>query len=100
MSKEIIVLIIQLAFGLIVGYFVARKSNAEQPIKGGTLAQVFHYLGAATFVAVAPSVLLNGLVLKLPFLPNVLSAVAMLAVAGVCLIIYAVFEAPKASTVK
>jgi hypothetical protein len=100
MSKEVIVPIIQLAIALILGYFVARKSNAEQPIKGGTLAQVFHYLGAATFVAVGPSVLLNALVLKLPFLPNVLSALAMLAVAGVFLIIYAVFEAPKVSTAK
>ena len=94
MSKEVIVPIIQVAFGLIVGYFVARKSNAEKPIKGGTLAQVFHYLGAATFVAVAPSVLLNGIVLKLHFVPNVLSAMAMLAVAGIFLIIHAVFEAP------
>lgn len=98
MSKEVIVPIIQVAIGLILGYFVARKSNAEQPVKGGTMAQIFHYLGAVTFVGVAPAVLLNALVLKLHFVPNVLSALAMLAVAGVFLIIYAVFEAPKSTS--
>jgi hypothetical protein len=98
MSKEIIVVIIQVAIGIILGYFVARKSNAEKPIKGGTLAQLFHYLGAATFVSVAPSVLLNALVIKVPFLTNVLSALAMLAVAGIFLILHAVFEAPAATS--
>jgi hypothetical protein len=94
MSKEIVVLSIQVAFALIFGYFVASKSNVERPIKGGTVAQVFHYLGAATFVAVAPTVLLNTLVLHIPLLSNVLSALGMLVVAMLCLIVHAVFEAP------
>jgi hypothetical protein len=97
MSKEIVVLVIQIAIALIFGYFVAHKSNVEKPIKGGVLAQIFHYLGAAVFVSVAPTVLLNAFVLRTPFLNNILLAVATMAVAMLSLILYAVFEAPTIS---
>lgn len=84
-------------FGLIFGIFVTRKSNHEKPVKGGPLANVFHYLGASLFVSAAPTVLIGAVVYKLPFLTDVGLAFGLLAVAFVCLLIYALFEARVAS---
>jgi hypothetical protein len=100
MPNWLIALLLGGAFGLIVGVFAARKSAKEKPIRGGTLAKLFHYLGASAFVAVAPTVLVGSYLYKLHFFPRLLRGIGLgfglLAVAAVCLILYAVFEAPAA----
>jgi hypothetical protein len=90
------VLLIGGAFGLIVGVFAARRSAAQKPVKGGLVANVFHYLGASAFVAVAPTVLIGVFVYRLPFLSSVGLGVGLLALVAVCLVIYGVFEVQAA----
>src|SRR5258705_7391198 len=84
--------LIGLTVGLIFGVFVARKSAAEKPIKGGPLGQVLHYLGAALFVSTAPMVLVAGIVYHYPLLSNLLLALGMLASSAVFLLLYAAVE--------
>ncbi len=86
------------AIGLIVGVFLARRSAKEQPIKGGPLANLFHYLAASAFVGVAPTVLIGTALYHAPFFPRLLQGIGLgltlLATAAVCMLLYAVFEAP------
>ncbi len=79
-------------FGLIVGVFVARDSAARKPIKGGPLANVFQYLGSSAFVAAAPTVLIGAMGYRLPFWSSIGLALGLLALVGICLMIYGVFE--------
>src|SRR5258707_12537716 len=83
-------------FGLIGGYFVARKSVAEKPLHGGTLATAFHYLGASAFVAAAPTVLVGAVIYRLGFLRDVIFGFGLLAIAAVCLLIYPAVEVQAA----
>ena len=100
MPNWLLALLIGGAFGLLFGIVVAGKSANHKPIRGGTPARVFHYLGASAFVAVAPTVLVGSYLYKLHFFPRLLRGIGLgfglLAVAAVCLILYAVFEAPAA----
>jgi hypothetical protein len=89
----LVALLIGGAFGLIVGAFAARRSAAQKPVKGGPAAHVFHYLGAAAFTAVAPTVLLGVFVYRLPFLGSVGLGCGLLALVAVCLVVYGIFEA-------
>jgi hypothetical protein len=50
-------ILIGLACGLVLGVFTARSSARRDRVYGGVLAQVFHYLGAASFVSALPGVL-------------------------------------------
>ena len=104
MPNWLIAITIGGAFGLVFGIFVSRKSAAQKPIRGGTVAQVFHYLGASAFMSVAPTVLVCSFLYKLHFFPRLLRGIGtgfgMLAIAAVCLILYAAFEvraAPQAT---
>jgi len=96
MPNWLIAMIVGGVFGLIFGVFVTRKSAARQPIRGGQVAQIFHYLGASAFVSVAPTVIVCSYLYKLHFFPRLLRGIGtgfgMLAIAAVCLIIYAAFE--------
>ncbi len=91
-------LIIGGVFGLIVGVFVARTSAARKPIKGGPLANLFHYLGSSAFVAAAPTVLIGAIVYRLPFLSSIGLAFGLLAFVAICLIIYGAFEVQAAGS--
>ncbi len=84
-------------FGLIVGVFVARTSAARKPIKGGPVANFFHYLGSSAFVAAAPTVLIGVILYRLPFWSSIGLAFGLLALVAVCLIIYGAFEVRAAS---
>ncbi len=78
--------------GLVFGVFVARQSAAQQPIVGGRLANVAHYLGAALFVSVAPTVLLAGVLYRYPLLKNLLLALTLLAFSAIALLLHAALE--------
>ncbi len=85
-------------FGLIVGYFAARTSAARKPIKGGPLANLFHYLGSSAFVAAAPTVLIGVIFFRLPFWTSMGLAFGLLALVAVCLIVYGAFEVNAAGS--
>jgi hypothetical protein len=92
MTSSLIALLIGGIVGLILGIFVARKSAAEKPIRGGMAASLFHYLGASASVAVLPTILIGTFVYRLGLVRNILLAVGVLVVSAVCLLLYAVFE--------
>ncbi len=81
-----------LLFGLVLGYFVSRRSAAEKPVRGGAAAMVFHYLGASLFVSTGPSVLVGAIFYRMPFLSLLALAFGMMALAFICLTIMAALE--------
>jgi hypothetical protein len=88
----LVTLVIGGVFGLIVGIFIARESAVRKPIKGGPLANGFHYLGSSAFVAAAPTVLIGVIFFRLPFLSSITLAFGLLALVVICLVVYGVFE--------
>src|SRR4051794_18982742 len=93
MSPVVITLLVGGIVGLIMGFFVARKSAAEKPIQGGTLASVFHYLGPAASVGALPTVLNGTFVYRLGLFRDVPLALTMTGASEVCLLAYPYFEA-------
>src|SRR5260221_5549540 len=89
MPNWVYTLLIGGVIGLILGYFVARKSAAEKPIRGGTLASIFHYLGASAFVSVAPTVLIAAVIYRLGFTRDLILAIRLFAISAACLLIHA-----------
>jgi hypothetical protein len=92
-----------LALGLVIGFFAARDSAKEKPIRGGLPAKVCHYLAASLIVSGAPTALLVSIFYgQGGFLTRLLTVLGIilinLAVAAVLLLGYAVFEirAPEA----
>src|SRR5260221_11480647 len=79
--------------GLIGGYFVARKSVAEKPLRGGTLATVFHYLGASAFCAAAPTVLIGAGFFRLGFRGDVTRGFGCLQIPALARLFYVPAEA-------
>jgi|SRR5579859_4715012 len=94
MSDFLNVVLIGSAIGLLLGFFVARKSAAQKPLRGGFPAQAFHYLGASAFVATAPTVLIGAVVMHFGLIRDLLLAAVMLAAAFVLLVAYATFDNP------
>jgi hypothetical protein len=99
MAKEQIALLVGLAFAVVFGFFTARSSNRREKIYGGLLAQAFHYIGAGSFVAVLPVVLVSLIVgggFNLAFPMGVGFLVTSLA----ALVIFAFFERPALEAAK
>ncbi len=95
----VIALLIGGVIGLIMGVFVARKSAKEQPIKGGPLASLFHYLASSAFVGIAPTVLVGAILYRAHFFPRLIQGIglglSLLVTAAVFMLLYAAFEAPS-----
>ncbi len=93
MGKELQALLIGLALAAVLGYFTARSSAKREKIYGGTLALVFHYIGAGLFAATLPVVLVS-LLLKGGFALAFPMAVGFLAASYLALVIFAYIEYP------
>jgi hypothetical protein len=88
---------IGVALGLLIGLFAARDSIKEKPIRGGILAKLFHYLAASLIVSGAPTALLVTIFYGAGgFIPRLITVFGViltdLAIAGVCLVLYALIE--------
>src|SRR5258708_33559697 len=94
MSDCLSVVLIGSIIGLVLGFFVARKSAVQRPIHGGFPAQAFHYLGASAFVATAPTVLIGAVVMHFGLIRDLLLAGVMLGMAFVLLVAFAVVDNP------
>jgi hypothetical protein len=86
-------LLIGVALGVVFGAYVARRSQREEPIHGGMLAQIFHYVGTVSFVSALPTVLAavimgGGFRVALPL------AIMLLALTYLALFCYALIERP------
>ncbi len=93
MNSELLTLIVGVVLAVVLGFFTARSSHRREPIYGGLMAKVFHYIGAGLFVAIAPTVLISALILKTGHLiiPLVLGFAAS---SYIALLIHAIFERP------
>jgi hypothetical protein len=85
--------LIGLALGIVFSIYVRRKSILEEKIYGGTLAQVFHYLGVLGFCMTLPTVISAG-ILRSGFLPSVALGFGCVILAFIFLLIFAVIEQP------
>jgi len=94
MSEWLIAILIGAAIGLALGVKIARDSNAKQPVRGGALAQVFHYLACAGLSGMLPFII-TGIIVGLPFLKLFGTAVGFLAITGAFLLIHAGAERPS-----
>lgn len=92
MDNLYIVALLGLTCGLIIAYFVARKSEARRPLKGGLPARIFHYLGAAFLVAVGPMILIGGIGFRLQFAQSASLCFGFLAFGFMMLMVHAFFE--------
>lgn len=97
MDKAPTALAVGLVLGAIFAIYVARRSNREEKIYGGTLAQVFHYLGALGFCMTLPTVITN-VILHGGFLPSVVLGFGLVIVAFIALFIFAIIENPARPT--
>lgn len=91
MNEWVIAILIGAGCGLVLGIKIARDSNAKLAVKGGPLAQVFHYLASASLTGMLPYII-AGLIVGLSFLKLFGTAVGFLALTGIFLLIHAVFE--------
>jgi hypothetical protein len=91
MSDWLIAVFVGALCGLVLGIKIARDSNKKQPVKGGPLAQTFHYLACAGITAVLPFVI-TGLVVGLPFVQLFGTAVGFLALTAAFLLLDVVVE--------
>lgn len=91
-------ILIGLVLGVIMAIWVAPRSAKKDAIRGGSMAQVFHFIGAALFSAVLPTVLVS-LILRGGFGVAFPLAIGLLVLAYVALLGYAVFEKPARAQV-
>lgn len=91
MDKSLLVIIITLACG--IGFCVpaARRSVKRDAIYGGTLAEIFHYIGVAAYIAVPPSAILGSFLVG-PLKLGIPLAFSYLGIAMVALLFYALIE--------
>lgn len=89
-ERLLIMLGVSVAFGLIIGPFVARMSNKKEKIHGGLLAHIFHFIAVVLFVGLVPGVITGIIVgeglLVIPI------AFAMLAVVYINVFLFALVE--------
>ena len=97
MNEWMIAILIGAACGLVLGIKIARDSNAKLAIKGGPLAQIFHYLASASLTGMLPYII-TGLIVGLSFLKLFGTAVGFLALTGIFLLVHAQFERTAANT--
>ncbi len=88
MNDWLIAVLIGVVLGLALGVKIARDSNAEQPVRGGMLAQVFHYLACAGLSGMLPFII-AGIIVGLPFVKLFGTALGFLALTAVFLLVHA-----------
>lgn len=88
MNDWLIAILIGAAIGLALGVKIARDSNAKQPVRGGALAGVFHYLACAGLSGMLPFII-AGIIVGLPFLKLFGTAVGFLAATAAFLLVHA-----------
>lgn len=93
MEKVPQALLIGVAIGAVLGFFIARQSARKNTIHGGFPAQAFHLLSAISISSTFPTVI-TGLIIGTGFLPVVVMALSLFVGGFVLLLGYAVFEKP------
>ena len=91
MENWLIAVAIGGAVGVVLGVKIAQDSNAKLAVKGGAPAQLFHYLAGVSLSALLPYIV-AGVVVGLSFSALIGTAFGFMALTGLFLLLYAVFE--------
>jgi len=91
MNDWLLAVLIGVVIGLLLGVKTSRDAGKKLPVKGGIVAQVFHYLACSGFTSVAPFAL-TGVILGLPFLTLLGTGVGLLALTFGFLLVDAAIE--------
>lgn len=93
MDRTSLTLLIVLALIAVFCVPLARTSSRRDKIYGGAAAQIFHFIGAASYVGVFPSALFGSFLVG-PLELGIPLALGFLGITLVSLLLYAVFEQP------
>lgn len=104
-TTDLIAIIGLILFGIVMGVFAARSSNQREKLHGNQVARFFHYVACGLLSSIAPSVLVMALIIHphwidiaglavAPIVQMLAIALAMMGLALVCLMIFAVLEKP------
>lgn len=97
MENWLIAVIIGGLSGLFIGVKIARDSNAKQPVCGGTLSRLFHYLACAGLTSTVPFAI-AGVIIGLSILTLFSTVLGFLALTGIFLLAHAGFESGSRPT--
>lgn len=81
-------------FSLFFGALTARSSNRRQRIQSGTIAKAFHYISCSVMAGLTPTVLTSVIILEVPVLAALGTAVIMVGIAVILLMPFAMYEKP------
>lgn len=90
-ERMMTVLLIGAVIGLLLGVLMARESQRRQPVRGGLLAQLFHYLGSAAYSALIPAILV-AILAEMPILRVMATGLSFGVTAWLSLFLYGLFE--------
>lgn len=79
--------------GVLLGIYIARVSHRHESVRGGIVAHVFHYFGAAFFVSTLPTAL-TALIIGGGFGTALPAALLMIGLSLLSLMLFAVVELP------
>ena len=92
-EKQVTTILIGLGIALVLGLLTARSSNRREPVYGGPLAHLLHYLGAGLFVAILPTVLTSAFIMRTGEMIPLL-VLGFFGAAYVALLLHAIIERP------
>ena len=91
MDKSLVVILIIVAISVLGSFPAVKISRKKEKIYSGRLGQIFHHIGVAAYIGVAPAALLGTLVVG-PLKLGIPLALTGLALAFVMLLLYALEE--------
>jgi hypothetical protein len=97
MNDWLIAVFIGLAIGSVLGVKTAHDSHKKQPVVGGIVGQVLHYLACSGLTSVLPFVI-AGVIVGLPILQVFGTGIGLLVLTAILLVIYALIERSKTHT--
>lgn len=94
MNPLLLIVLIGAVVGAALGVYVRGASAKQDPIHGGLLAHIFHYLGAVGFSGALPAVLVSIFVFHASLVQTIATAFGFITVSFAALLLYAAFERP------
>lgn len=97
-GRSLFVIVVSLVLGIALCLPTARRSVKKDKIYGGFLAELFHYIGVATYLCVLPAALL-GTFLVGPLKFGIPLALTFLGISLIALLLYALVEHPARANI-
>ncbi len=94
MNRDLLeILAVSVVFGVIFGPLIARSSSRREKVYGGTLAQVFHMIGAGAMAGLLPGIF-TSLIVGGGFREAFPVALGLLATSLFSMLLFAIVERP------